>query len=134
MSNQFTEKEWLQLSNYSRIYFVGIGGISMSGLAEIAKADGHVVEGSDRSLSQRTEYLVRQGIPVHEGHRASWIDEFKPDLVVHTAAVHADNPELIRAREMQILTIDRATFLGWLNRGFQRVINIAGTQDRKSVV
>ena len=130
MPIQFTEKEWLQLSNFTRIYFVGIGGISMSGLAEIAKAAGHVVEGSDRSLSQRTEYLVRQGIPVHEGHRAGWIDAFKPDLVVHTAAVHADNPELIRARELQILTIDRATFLGWLNRGFQRVINIAGTHGK----
>ncbi len=130
MSHLTLENQWSQLRDISRIFFVGIGGISMSGLAEISKAAGHLVAGSDRSITQRTEYLVRQNIPVFEGHRADWIDQFHPDLVVHTAAVHNDNPELIRARELEILTIDRATFLGWLNRGFKQVINISGTHGK----
>lgn len=119
-----------QLRDHARIFFVGIGGISMSGLAELALSGGRQIAGSDRALTDRTEYLVRLGIPVYKGHRSEWIDLFKPDLVVHTAAVHDDNPELIRARESGIQTIDRATFLGWLNLQYNRIINIAGTHGK----
>jgi UDP-N-acetylmuramate--alanine ligase len=118
------------LRESSRIFFVGIGGISMSGLAELALNSGCQVAGSDRTISDRTDYLAGLGIPVYAGHRADWIDQFKPDLVVHTAAVHSDNPELIRAKELAIRTIDRATFLGWLNREYSQVINIAGTHGK----
>lgn len=114
----------------SRIFFVGIGGISMSGLAELALSSGCQVAGSDRAVSERTNYLIRLGIPVYAGHRSDWIDQFRPDLVVHTAAVHNDNPELLRAKELAIRTIDRATFLGWLNREYSQVINIAGTHGK----
>ena len=130
MSNSAPDNDWQSLRAMSRIFFVGIGGISMSGLAELALSSGKLVAGSDRSMTARTNYLVQLGIPVYAGHSADWIDTFKPDLVVHTAAVHDDNPELIRARELQIRTIDRAAFLGWLNRSFSRVINIAGTHGK----
>ncbi len=130
MTQKPTIQDWQSLRAGSRIFFVGIGGISMSGLAEIAKAAGHLVAGSDKNPTYRTDYLKTQGIMVYAGHRPDWIDEFKPDLVVHTAAVHNDNPELIRARALQITTIDRATFLGWLNRSFRQIVNISGTHGK----
>ena len=102
----------------------------MSGLAEIAKAAGHIVGGSDRNTTYRTDYLSSQGMTIYKGHRSDWIDQFQPDLVIHTAAVHEDNPELVRAKALLIRTIDRATFLGWLNRSFEHVINIAGTHGK----
>lgn len=120
----------LHLRGVSRIFFVGIGGISMSGLAELSLSFGRQVAGSDRHLTARTDYLVRLGIPVYQGHSADWIDCFNPDLVVYTAAVHDDNPELIRSRLLGIQTIDRAMFLGWLNREYSQVINIAGTHGK----
>ena len=130
MCNSNLQHDLLSLSTGDRIYFVGIGGISMSGLAEIAKNSGFIVCGSDRHLSARTEYLEQQGIHVHQGHLADNLSAFKPDLVVYTAAVHADNAELIHARETGIRTIDRASFLGWLNVQFQAVINISGTHGK----
>ena len=130
MHHSNPQQERMNLTPGSRIYFVGIGGISMSGLAEIAKNSGFVVSGSDRHLSARTEYLERQGIRIHEGHQAANLSAFKPDLVVHTAAVHADNPELAFSRENGILTVDRAAFLGWLNEQFETVINISGTHGK----
>lgn len=130
MPNSAPDQEWQILRARPRIFFVGIGGISMSGLAELAQSGGCMVAGSDRSISPRTDYLVQLGIPVYSGHRADWIDLFRPELVVHTAAVHDDNPELIRARELKIRTIDRATYLGWLNRSYSQVINIAGTHGK----
>ena len=130
MTQQVPVQEWVPFGGVARIFFVGIGGISMSGLAEIARKAGHEVAGSDRNPSPRTEYLAHMGITVYTGHRPDWIDQFQPELVVHTAAVHDDNPELIRSRSLGIRTIDRATFLGWLNRGFQKVINISGTHGK----
>ena len=130
MNQQFAQNDWSLNPGISRIFFVGIGGISMSGLAEIARNIGHEVAGSDQNPSARTEYLIHLGIPVIAGHRAERIDAFKPGLVVYTAAVHDDNPELIRARELGIRTISRAAFLGWLNRRFSRVVNIAGTHGK----
>ncbi len=130
MSNKPLKNEWQQLNSMKRIFFVGIGGISMSGLAELSRSFGHEVTGSDRHLTERTEELERIGISVHEGHQGAWIDQFKPDLVVHTAAVHDDNPELMRARELGIRLVDRATYLGWLNLGFDQVVNIAGTHGK----
>lgn len=114
----------------SRIYFIGIGGISMSGLAEIAQSLGYEVAGSDRQASERTHYLQQHGMRVFAGHKAEQLLDFNPDLVVHTAAIPAENPELIAARAAQIPTVDRATFLGWINRRFNQVINIAGTHGK----
>jgi UDP-N-acetylmuramate--alanine ligase len=118
------------LKKGSKIYFIGIGGISMSGLAELAKANGFIVAGSDRHLSSRTEYLAARGILIFENHDSARIDSFMPDLVVHTAAILPGNPEIQRALELGITTVDRAMFLGWLNRNYRNVINIAGTHGK----
>jgi UDP-N-acetylmuramate--alanine ligase len=130
MEKRVPHQDQFILASGSRIFFVGIGGISMGGLSEIARAAGFIVAGSDLNPSARTDDLVLLGIPVFAGHSAAWIDQFQPDLVVYTAAVHADNPELIRSRSLGILTVDRASFLGWLNRNFQRVTNISGTHGK----
>ena len=113
-----------------RIYFVGIGGISMSGLAEIAQSSGYLIAGSDRHLTSRTQYLAEQGILIFAGHDPLHLKAFNPDLIVYTAAVHADNPELMFALEHNIPIVDRATFLGWLNRTFTQVVNISGTHGK----
>ena len=119
-----------ELSSGSRIFFIGIGGISMSGLAEIAQALGYEIAGSDRQASERTHYLEQHGMRVFAGHKAEQLLDFKPDLVVHTAAIPAENPELAAARAARIPTVDRAAFLGWINRRFNQVINIAGTHGK----
>lgn len=118
------------LPPHARIYFVGIGGISMSGLAEISMHLGFKAAGSDMHLSHRTHYLEEKGIHVYEGHAAANLAEFKPDLVVHTAAILPGNPELSYAEENRIPSVDRARFLGYLTAGFERVINISGTHGK----
>ena len=125
-----TQKEMPLLAAHARIYFVGIGGISMSGLAEISVQLGFIAAGSDMHLSHRTQYLEDKGIHVYEGHSAANLIEFHPDLVVHTAAILPGNPELIHAKQNGIPCIDRAHFLGYLTTGFERVINISGTHGK----
>ena len=114
----------------SRVYFIGIGGISMSGLSEIAVNLGFVAAGSDRHLSHRTAYLNERGIRVFEGHSKQNIASFSPDLVVHTAAILPGNEEIEYASEHGILLVDRSRFLGFLTAGFERVINITGTHGK----
>ncbi len=118
MKNQFRAKKF---------YFIGIGGIGMSGLAEILLRMGHKVSGSDRQLSEVTEYLVKIGALIHEGHRAEQVKE--TDFVVYTAAVHENNPELQEAKKRRIPVMRRAELLGQLfNRKFG--IAVAGTHGK----
>ncbi|HHX37795.1 MAG TPA: UDP-N-acetylmuramate--L-alanine ligase [Clostridiaceae bacterium] len=122
-----------QLSDLPRgadLYFIGIGGISMCGLAEMAKHLGYHIAGSDRQASDHTHHLAALGVAVNIGHDAANIDRAVPQLVIHTAAVPADNPELKRAHELGIPVVERAVFLGWITRDFKRVINIAGTHGK----
>ena len=114
----------------AHIYFVGIGGISMSGLAEIATHLGFVVGGSDMHPSHRTAYLEKRAILVFSGHKKENVDSFLPDLIVHTAAILPGNPELLHAKEKGIPCVDRAQFLGYLTAEFESVINISGTHGK----
>lgn len=114
----------------ARIFFVGIGGVSMSGLALMAKNLGYVVAGSDPHANTRTKHLEKEQITVHYSHHQMWIDDFQPDLAVYTAAIKRPNPELERCQELNIPTIDRAEFLGWITKYYSRVINIAGTHGK----
>ena len=128
---KFSDKKDLTfLAADDRIYFVGIGGISMSGLAEISARLGFQVAGSDMHLSHRTHYLEEKGIHVYAGHAAENLIEFNPDLVVHTAAILPGNPELSYAKDKGIPCVDRARFLGYLTTGFESVINISGTHGK----
>ena len=130
-ANGAGEKQDLSfLPPHARIYFVGIGGISMSGLAEISLHLGYRVAGSDMHTTHRTRYLAEKGIHVFSGHAASHLEHFHPDLVVHTAAILPGNPELAYAASSRIPCVDRARFLGYLTAGFSRVINISGTHGK----
>ena len=119
-----------QLKQGDRLFFIGIGGISMCGLAELSRAKGYTVAGSDLHPNKRTEYLESLGIEVIAGHHSGSVDTFKPDAVVYSLAVHENNPERARARELGIPQIERSVFLGMMNREFEHVINIAGTNGK----
>lgn len=111
------------------VHFIGIGGSSMSGLAELLHTRGFAVSGSDQNHSAACDKLESMGISVAYGQRA---ENIMPgiQLVVYTAAVHADNPELAAAREAGIPAMDRAEFLGQLMRQYKDAISVAGTHGK----
>lgn len=113
----------------SHIYFIGIGGISMSGLAEILKNRGCRVSGTDIKESDVTKHLESLGITIHYGHRAENITD-DIDLVVYTAAIHPGNPELEAAKEKQIPLMDRARLLGHIMEEYQYSVAVAGTHGK----
>ena len=114
----------------SRIYFIGIGGISMNGLARLAKHAGFVVGGSDNHPSERTAILEEQGIKVYYPQVEANIDDFKPDYLVKTAAILPHNEEVKRATELELQIFDRAEFLGAFTRTYKNVINVSGTHGK----
>ena len=111
-----------------RIHFVGIGGSGMSPLAEILHAKGYALSGSDNNESDNLTRIRTLGIPVSMGHTAENITG--ADMVVYTAAVAEDNPELIAAREHNIPLIERAILLGWITRQFSNTVAVAGTHGK----
>ncbi len=120
--------DFKNLKKNAHIHFIGIGGISMSGLAHISLSDGFKVTGSDRSKSKITDKLELEGAVIFEGHNAKNV--YGADLVVHTAAVKADNPEMAAAIEQGIMLIDRAEFLGAIMKNYKHAIGIAGTHGK----
>ena len=114
----------------ARIYFIGIGGISMNGLARLAQHAGFVVGGSDNHPGERTEILEAQGIKIYNSQIASNIDDFKPDYLVKTAAILPHNEEVKRATELDLQIFDRAEFLGAFTRTYKNVINVSGTHGK----
>lgn len=114
----------------SKIYFIGIGGISMSGLALLSKGYGFSVGGSDMNPSERTEMLAENGIKIYNTQESGNIDEFAPDYIVKTAAILPKNPEVGRALEKGIKIFDRSEFLGLITESYDRVINISGTHGK----
>lgn len=118
------------LKNGASIYFIGIGGISMSGLALLAKGYGFKVGGSDMNPSERTEMLADHGITIYNSQVAENIAEFAPDYIVKTAAILPHNPEVAKAVESGIKIYDRSEFLGLLTESYTSVINISGTHGK----
>lgn len=110
------------------IYFIGIGGISMSGLAEILLENGCQISGSDIQLSGLTRRLQDKGAIIYEGHDAQNIKEV--DLVVYTAAIKDDNPEMIEAEKQNIPIMDRASLLGQIMETYPFAIGVAGTHGK----
>lgn len=110
------------------IHFIGIGGISMSGLAQILLNNGFNVSGSDMNLSSITDKLEKKGAIIYKGHRGENIE--KADLVVYTAAISDDNPEIVRAKELRIPLINRAEFLGKVMLGHKYNVAVAGTHGK----
>ncbi len=110
------------------VHFIGIGGISMSGLAEILISEGFRVSGSDRTESELTNRLKALGAQIYIGQSADNIKN--PDVVVFTAAIAEDNEELVAARDKNIPLMSRAELLGELMNNYQEAINIAGTHGK----
>lgn len=111
------------------VYFIGIGGISMSGLAEILMREGFLVSGSDAHESELTRHLESQGARIFYGHRAENLPE-DAGLVVYTAAIHPDNPEYGEAVRRGIPMLSRATLLGQMMRNYRHALAIAGTHGK----
>ena len=116
------------MKQYNYVHFVGIGGISMSGIAKVLINNGVKVSGSDRSDSKIVSELRDMGATVYIGHNEENITN--QDLVVHTAAVKSDNPELIAANRKGIQVVDRATILGWIMKDYKNAISVAGTHGK----
>ena len=121
----------MNIKDYHNIYMSGIGGISMSGIAEILKNWGYTVNGSDVAMSEQTEHLESIGIHVDIGQVSNNIKE-DIDLFIYSAAIHEDNPEYIKVKELNIPMIERGAFLGELTKLYKDTIGIAGTHGKTS--
>lgn len=110
------------------VHFIGIGGISMSGLAQILLYRGIAVTGSDWHESGVLDHLRSLGAIIRVPHFANSITG--QTLVVHTAAIPSDNPELVEARRLGIPIMDRAHFLGDLAAGYKNTLAVSGTHGK----
>lgn len=119
----------MNLSDYKKIHFAGIGGISMSGLAEILLNNGHIISGSDNSESDITRHLQSVGVTISIGQKA---ENVKPDtdLFVYTAALKPDNPEIVEAKRLGLKIVDRAELLGSMMKNYTYPISISGTHGK----
>jgi UDP-N-acetylmuramate--alanine ligase len=116
------------LAKVKRIHFIGIGGSGMSGLAEILHNEGYELTGSDNNESDTLSKIKSLGIPVVMGHSSENIGDAQ--LIVHTAAVHEDNPEIMAAREKKVPVIDRAKLLGLISLRYPQTIAVSGTHGK----
>jgi len=115
-------------SSIKKIHFVGIGGIGMSGIAEILLDQEFAVSGSDKALSEVTERLQKLGATVYEGHKASNIAQ-DVDALVYSSAVTPENPEVVEAQRRKIPIIRRAEMLAEVMR-LKYGVGIAGTHGK----
>ena len=121
---KFTLNKYLE----EKVHFIGIGGVSMSGLAAILLNNNIQVSGSDSKKSETTEKLKTLGASIYVGHSRGYLNNVS--LVVYTAAIPQDNPELLEAQEKNIKAIDRAEFLGFLMKDYTKNIAVAGTHGK----
>jgi UDP-N-acetylmuramate--alanine ligase len=112
---------------FPRVHFVGIGGVGMSGIAEVLCTLGYQVSGSDNADNATTRRLASLGIAIHRGHAAANV--LDADCVVVSSAIKPDNPELMEARAQRIPVVPRAEMLAELMR-FKRGIAVAGTHGK----
>ena len=119
-----------KISEYQNIHLIGIGGASMYAIAAMLKNDGKHVTGSDMQASNNTKYLENIGIPITIGHNIEVIKT--TDLVIYTAAIGDDDPELNYARANNIETVDRSVFLGEYTKDYENLICISGTHGKST--
>ena len=118
----------IDLKKYKKIHCIGIGGIGLSAVAEILRSRGYKVSGSDMKESEMADKLRSHGIDVHVGHDAANIEG--ADLVIYSAAIGMDNPELAMAKTKGIPTVTRAQALGALMQEYDNSIAISGTHGK----
>lgn len=118
------------MARAKKLFFVGIGGISMSSLAFVCRRRGYEVSGSDRAYSAMTEKLENEGIPVIHEHLAKSVEG--ADAVVYTGAVSLSSPELAAATEKKIPIIYRADLLGYMMKNYTHRIGVAGMHGKST--
>ncbi len=116
------------LNNYKHVHMLGIGGVSMSGIAEILRNWNFIVTGSDSTFSPIIQKLQKNGIKVTIGHDFESLS--KSDVVVYSAAIKQSDPEILEAKKLNIPIIERADFLGKITSCFENTICISGTHGK----
>ena len=116
------------LETVKRIHFIGIGGAGMCPLAEILHEKGYQLSGSDNNETDTLNRVRNLGIPVVLGQKAENIGD--AEMVVYTAALLPDNPELVAAREMGVPTFERSKLFGAVTRKFGNCIGVCGTHGK----
>ena len=117
------------LSPGRRGHLIGIGGVSMSSLADVLWGMGIAVSGSDMNRNKNVMGLTEKGIPVSIGHKAENITQ-EIEFVVRTAAVHDDNPEIIRAHALGIPVFERTQAWGAISKDYSNALCISGTHGK----
>lgn len=118
------------LDDFNKIYFIGIGGVSMSGLATILIDNNKCIMGSDINKSPSTVKLENLGAKINYVQVADNIKDV--DLIVHTAAISPNNPELVKGRQLSIPIIDRAKLLGLMMKNYNSPICVSGTHGKST--
>ena len=113
-----------------RAHLVGIGGVSMSPLAEVLQGCGMTVTGSDLNDSESVAHLRSIGIPVTIGHLADTVERSGAECVIRTAAVHDENPEIAAARRLGLPVFERAQAWGSIMRSYKNALCISGTHGK----
>lgn len=116
------------LSRVKKIHFVGIGGSGMCPIAEILIHRGYEVSGSDNAESDTLQRIKSYGIPVYMGQRAENVQG--KELVVYSAAIKSDNPELVAAKELGIPCVERCIMLGMITSRYPKSICVSGTHGK----
>lgn len=131
-SNTRYGREWIdeRLGESSHLFFVGIGGVSMSSLAMISASRGYRVSGSDRTRSSVTDDLEARGVKVYGAHNGSNVEG--ADALIYTVSIPTDNPEYVRAGELGIPRISRADFLGWLMSRDKMRLGVSGMHGKST--
>ncbi len=119
------------LKEVKRIHMIGIGGSGMCPLAEILHTQGYELSGSDNNESDILKRIRKMGIPVTMGHKPESVEGAQ--MVIHTAALLPDNPELVSAKEKGIPTFERSYLLGAVSRLFPDCIGVCGTHGKTTV-
>ncbi len=121
-------KDFAALKNIRKIHMIGIGGVSMSGIALILKKEGFIVTGSDKNYGDMIDILEQNGISVFIGSNAELVKD--ADVVVYTSAINQHDPEFVRAKSLGIPTYERAKFLGMLLESYEKPICVCGTHGK----
>ena len=116
-----------------RVYFIGIGGIGMSALAELCLDKGYTVFGTDREKSEATERLINKGAYIKYASRRENITQANPDITVYTLSISENNPEYRESIFCKIPSVSRAEFLGALMKGYSRRIGVSGSHGKSTV-
>ena len=122
------KKIYSTLKNVKKIHMIGIGGVSMSGIAIMLKKAGYIVTGSDKKDGDMINILKDNNIPVYIGSHAELVKD--ADIVVYTSAINQHDPEFVRAKALNIPTFERAKFLGLLLKCYKTPICISGTHGK----